>query len=139
MTLNVDRPRTYVDGASRPKVCSVGEANREHWLAHSQLRSLYGLSTRCVTHVILDTRPSLFSACNIENVGVAWGRGYPLPTFQCCVFQRETLKNWEWPGDEANTVYPTYIHDMWCTLLRLTVRSVVHDPFKNENFNTGSS
>ena len=27
-------------------------------------------------HVILDTRPSLFSACNIEKVGVAWGRGY---------------------------------------------------------------
>ena len=29
-----------------------------------------------ITHVTLDTRPSLLSACNIENVGVAWGRGY---------------------------------------------------------------
>ena len=27
-------------------------------------------------HVILDTRPSRFSACNIEKLGVAWGRGY---------------------------------------------------------------
>ena len=30
----------------------------------------------------------------------------PLPAFQCCtlspVFQRATLKSWEWPGDEAN-------------------------------------
>ena len=45
-------------------------------LAHSQLRSLYGLSTGDVTHVTLDTRPSRFSACNIEKLGVAWGRGY---------------------------------------------------------------
>ena len=29
-----------------------------------------------VTHVILDTRPSSFSACNIEKLGRAWGRGY---------------------------------------------------------------
>ena len=27
------------------------------------------------THVILDTRPSHFSACNIEKLGRAWGRG----------------------------------------------------------------
>ena len=27
-------------------------------------------------HITLDTRPSHFSACNIENAGVAWGRGY---------------------------------------------------------------
>ena len=45
-------------------------------LAHSQLRSLYGLSTGDVTHVTLDTRPSRFSACSIEKLGVAWGRGY---------------------------------------------------------------
>ena len=43
---------------------------------HRAQRSLYGLSTRYVTHVTLDTRPSHFSACNIENAGVAWGRGY---------------------------------------------------------------
>jgi hypothetical protein len=28
------------------------------------------------THVISPTRPSLSFACNIEEVGVAWGRGY---------------------------------------------------------------
>ena len=40
------------------------------------------LHTRDVCHAISDTRPSPFSACNIENVGVAWGRGYlqPIPT-----------------------------------------------------------
>ena len=29
----------------------------------------------------------------------------PLPPFQCCTFlatKRVTLKNWEWPGDEAS-------------------------------------
>ena len=26
--------------------------------------------------MICDTRPSRFSACNIEKLGVAWGRGY---------------------------------------------------------------
>ena len=26
--------------------------------------------------MICDTRPSHFSACNIEKLGVAWGRGY---------------------------------------------------------------
>ena len=41
-------------------------------LAHSQLMSLYGLSTGDVT---LDTRPSRFSVCNIEKLGVAWGPG----------------------------------------------------------------
>ena len=50
-------------------------------LAHSQLRSLYGLSTGDVTHATLDTRPSRFSACNIEKLGVAWGRGY---TYTIC-------------------------------------------------------
>ena len=45
-------------------------------LAHSQLRSLYGLSASDIMHVTLDTRPSGFSACNIEKLGVAWGRGY---------------------------------------------------------------
>ena len=39
-------------------------------------RSLYGLSTLYVTHVILDTRLSHFSTCNIEKLGRAWGRGY---------------------------------------------------------------
>ena len=29
-----------------------------------------------ITHVILDTRPSRFSACNIEKLGRAWVRGY---------------------------------------------------------------
>ena len=29
-----------------------------------------------VYHVTSDTRPSPFSMCNIEKVGVAWGRGY---------------------------------------------------------------
>ena len=28
-------------------------------------------------HVISHTRPSRFSACNIEKLGWAWGRGYP--------------------------------------------------------------
>ena len=38
----------------------------------------------------------------------------PLPVFQCFTLkngkriQRETLKNWEWPGDEA-TVWPYFI------------------------------
>ena len=32
-----------------------------------------------LAHVISDTRPSPFSACNIEKVGVAWGRGYVVP------------------------------------------------------------
>ena len=45
-------------------------------LAHSQLRSLYGLSTGDVMHMTLDTRLSGFSVCNIENLGVAGGRGY---------------------------------------------------------------
>ena len=49
-------------------------------LAHLQLRSLYGLSTGDVTHMTLDTRSSGFSACNIEKLGVAWGRGYMLDT-----------------------------------------------------------
>ena len=26
-------------------------------------------------------RPSIFSTCNVENVGVSWGRGYILTTF----------------------------------------------------------
>ena len=30
----------------------------------------------CAAHVILNTRPSRFSACNIEKLGGAWGRGY---------------------------------------------------------------
>ena len=38
-------------------------------------RSLISRSGRPL-HVILRTRLSPFSACNIENVGVAWGRGY---------------------------------------------------------------
>ena len=37
----------------------------------------------CVTidiaHVISDTRPSRFSACNIEKMGRAWGQGYIEP------------------------------------------------------------
>ena len=33
-------------------------------------------TTNDIMHVILDTRPSRFSACNIEKLGVAWGRGY---------------------------------------------------------------
>ena len=37
---------------------------------------------------------SRFSACNIEKLGVANEK----------VFQRATLKNWEWPGYEANIV-----------------------------------
>ena len=32
-------------------------------------------STAVLPHVQTCTRPSPFSACNIENVGVAWGRG----------------------------------------------------------------
>ena len=32
-------------------------------------------TTNNIMHVILDTRPSHFSACNIEKLGVAWGRG----------------------------------------------------------------
>ena len=40
------------------------------------LRSFYLLSTLYVAHVILNTRPSRFSACNIEKLGVARGRGY---------------------------------------------------------------
>ena len=31
-----------------------------------------------VTHVTLTPRPSRFSACNIEKLGWAWGRGYCL-------------------------------------------------------------
>ena len=42
--------------------------------------SVYLLSPFCiyrhdVTHVISHTRPSRVSACNIEKLGVAWGRG----------------------------------------------------------------
>ena len=32
-------------------------------------------TTNDIMQVILDTRPSRFSACNIEKLGVAWGRG----------------------------------------------------------------
>ena len=32
-------------------------------------------TTNDIMHMILDTRPSRFSACNIEKLGVAWGRG----------------------------------------------------------------
>ena len=37
--------------------------------------SVYHLYRHDVTHVISHTRPSRFSACNIEKLGVAWGRG----------------------------------------------------------------
>ena len=40
-----------------------------------------GLATRSAREgggLILDTRPSRFSACNIEKLGVAWGRGYTI-------------------------------------------------------------
>ena len=54
-----------------------------HFKSHTQycndaprpLSSFYLLSTLYVVHVILNTRPSCFSACNIEKLGVAWGRG----------------------------------------------------------------
>ena len=39
----------------------------------------YALCTKRLrnrAHVISPPRPSLFSVCNIENVGVAWERGY---------------------------------------------------------------
>ena len=82
-------------------------------------------------HVILDTRPSRFSACNIENIGVAWGRGYifeiqdftsffSINSLTVSTVAKERLqksnkmvagppvflacnifKKWEWPGDEA--------------------------------------
>jgi hypothetical protein len=41
-------------------------------------------------HVQTSTRPSPFSACNIENVGVAWGRGYTkLSLFEDTTFKME--------------------------------------------------
>ena len=46
-----------------------------HVLCCSPTRNNYG-STTVLPHVTLDTRPSRFSACNIEKLGVAWGRGY---------------------------------------------------------------
>ena len=53
----------------------VGARNVLIRVAYAQL-SRFQVGSRCnVTHVRSRTRPSPFSACNIENVGVAWGRG----------------------------------------------------------------
>ena len=73
-------------------------------LAHSQLRSLYGLSTGDVTHVTLDTGP--------------------------LAFQRATLKSWEWPGDEA-TLPTSWSSSTFCALLTVnsTVFSILHSEF----------
>ena len=51
--------------ALEPYLCPVVSRSTQNpvdlWLAHSQLRSLYGLSTLYVTHVTLDTSPTSFS------------------------------------------------------------------------------
>ena len=50
--------------------CSQVSATEHHKLTASP-----DMPTFLVYHVTSDTRPSPFSACNIEKVGVAWGRG----------------------------------------------------------------
>ena len=42
------------------------------------LPSVYLLYRHDTAHVISHTRPFRVSACNIEKLGVAWGRGYVL-------------------------------------------------------------
>ena len=43
--------------------------------------SVHGMvPTVLIYHVTSDTRPAPFSACNIEKVGGAWGRGYIMLT-----------------------------------------------------------
>ena len=41
----------------------------------------FTLRTFRVYHVTSATRPSRFSACNIERLGRAWERGYSMTTF----------------------------------------------------------
>ena len=69
--------------ASEPYFWSAtnGSAHKtaDLWLVHTHqtfcLYLLYLLSICDVAHVTLRTRPSPFSACNIEKAGVAWGWG----------------------------------------------------------------
>ena len=42
---------------------------------HHKLTASPDMPTFLIYHVTSDTRPSPFSACNIEKVGEAWGRG----------------------------------------------------------------
>ena len=53
-------------------------SSRVSWSSDRLLKVLFRLSwvRACVSHVQSDTRLSRFSACNIEKLGVAWGRGY---------------------------------------------------------------
>ena len=43
--------------------------------------------------MISHTRSSLFSACNIEKAGVAWGRGYEFLAPQMCLHYCQSLSN----------------------------------------------
>lgn len=70
----------YQNGQS----CTLRQSTCEAYLDHANLHaitvSLYSLSDNGdVMQVTSDTRPSCFTACN--------------------------LISWEWPGDDANTVY----------------------------------
>ena len=61
--------------------CQV-QANYERFFKlcpHAQLSCFYLLSTLCIAHVILDTRPSRFYLEYVEEACRAWGGGWLVP------------------------------------------------------------
>ena len=56
----------------------------------------HGMTYDDGVHVRSCTRPSPFSACNIENVGVAWERGY-----MCVRMCRISYRIFCWGGEQC--------------------------------------
>ena len=60
-------------------------------------------------HVILDTRLPLFSACNIEKLGEAWGRGYT---------RAEAMLHGKKLFHAAYSAFDTLFPSLLCTLVK---------------------
>ena len=66
----------YCQSELGPLVATWASCGSQAQCAHAQLSRFYPGSIPDITCMTLHTRPSRFSAFNIEKLGVAWGQGH---------------------------------------------------------------